>query len=147
MEAQIQSLEPPADIGGVVAKTKTTVKKAERSKRIWLEGKRLPKAGFEIGSRFFLRHRKTELHLELHPDGDRKIISAVRTANQTNFQVNRPVLKLDSEVIGLVFEVGEEVEVFFYDGLIVMKRPTVSSANRLLQMRWVPQQKGDEGCN
>lgn len=147
MEAQLQSLEPPVDIGGVVAKTKTTVKKAERSKRIWLEGKRLPKAGFEIGSRFFLRHKKTELHLELHPDGDRKIISALRTANLTNFETNRPVLKLDTEIIGLVFEVGEEVEVFFYDGLIVMKRPTVSSANRLLQMRWVSKQKGDEECS
>ena len=147
MQGQAEERQPDTPQRVIVAKTKTTVKKAERSIRIWLEGKRLPRSGFEIGARFFLRHRQNELHVELDAEGDRKIISATRTANLTNFETNRPVLKLDTEIIGLVFEVGEEVEVLFHDGLIVMKKPAKSSVNRLLQMRWVPEKKGDEECS
>jgi len=142
MQAQAEERQPDTPQRVIVARTKTTVKKAERSIRIWLEGKRLPRAGFEIGARFFLRQRQDELHLKLHAEGDRRIVSATRALKLNNFEVNRPVLKLDTEIIGRVFEVGEEIEVLFYDGLIVIKKPAKSSVNRLLQMRWVPEKKG-----
>jgi len=129
--------ELPHSGGAKLTTATTTVKKTDRSRRIWIEGKKLTNSGFVKGSRFFLRHRKNELQLELDDDGDREITSVFRQG------VERPVLKLDTQIIGQVFEVGDEVEATFYEHGIVFRRPLQSAIARLLQKKWVPEPKGD----
>ena len=97
------------DLPEIVAKGKTKVKQTNRAFRIWIEGTKLVKAGFDCSVAYTIDYdvEGGTIFLIIDPKGERKVTAS------------RPIIDLHDQKVGEVFNSGDQIEVnYFATGVI-----------------------------
>ena len=96
-----------------VTTSTTTVKKTNRSFRIWVEGKKLAAAGFAPDARYTVVYGEGEIRLTLSDDGERRVTKASRNGK------DRAIIDLHCAEVGRTFAAGTEVHVEYLPSQII----------------------------
>ena len=101
------------DLPELVASGKTKVKQTNRAFRIWIEGTKLVKAGFNSSVAYTIEYdvEGGTIFLIIDPKGERKVTAS------------RPIIDLHDQKVGEVFDAGDQIEVQYFDnGVIKFRR-------------------------
>lgn len=85
---------------------RTKVKQTSRSYRIWIEGDKLAKHGFDSGMSYTVTYNTDSIVLTLDNTGKRKVT------------MSRPIIDLHCADIGTVFQAGQSLSVEYTQGNI-----------------------------
>lgn len=103
-----------------VTTSTTTVKKTNRSFRIWVEGKKLAAAGFAPDARYSVVYGDGEIRLTLSDDGERRVTKASRNGK------DRAIIDLHCAEVGRTFAAGTEVTVEYHPSIIIFRSKLAS---------------------
>lgn len=110
--------------------------------RIWLQGPRLQRAGFEMGQQYTGTMKKGALHLFVTPDGPTKVSGRKAT--------KEPILDCKSDEVAKFFQPGEKIIAIMRKGRIIIKRMAQAFRNKSRVQRILGKlqlkQKLDVGC-
>ena len=103
------------DLPELVAKGKTKVKQTNRAFRIWIEGTKLVKAGFDSSVAYTIDYdvEGGTIFLIIDPEGERKVTAS------------RPIIDLHDQKVGEVFDAGDQIEVQYFDNGVIRFRRAI----------------------
>ena len=103
------------DLPELVASGKTKVKKTNRAFRIWIEGTKLVKAGFDSSVAYTIDYdvEGGTIFLIIDPKGERKVTAS------------RPIIDLHDQKVGEVFDAGDQIEVQYFDNGVIRFRRAI----------------------
>jgi len=103
------------DLPELVAKGKTKVKQTNRAFRIWIEGTKLVKAGFDSSVAYTIDYdvEGGTIFLIIDPKGERKVTAS------------RPIIDLHDQKVGEVFDAGDQIEVQYFDNGVIRFRRAI----------------------
>tara|TARA_R110000796_G_scaffold204646_1_gene320764 strand:- start:446 stop:808 length:363 start_codon:yes stop_codon:yes gene_type:complete len=98
----------------IVATTK--VKQTKRAYRLWIEGTKLTKSGFNSNSLYDITYLNDRIVLTLSDTGSRHVTGSNRNGK------DRPIIDLHCIEVGNIFNANDTVKVYYADSTIVFKR-------------------------
>ena len=103
------------DLPDLVASGKTKVKQTNRAFRIWIEGTKLVKAGFDSSVAYTIDYdvEGGTIFLIIDPKGERKVTAS------------RPIIDLHDQKVGEVFDAGDQIEVQYFDNGVIRFRRAI----------------------
>ena len=103
------------DLPELVASGKTKVKQTNRAFRIWIEGTKLVKAGFDSSVAYTIDYdvEGGTIFLIIDPKGERRVTAS------------RPIIDLHDQKVGEVFDAGDQIEVQYFDNGVIRFRRAI----------------------
>ena len=103
------------DLPELLASGKTKVKQTNRAFRIWIEGTKLVKAGFDSSVAYTIDYdvEGGTIFLIIDPKGERKVTAS------------RPIIDLHDQKVGEVFNSGDQIEVNYFDNGVIRFRRAI----------------------